>query len=342
MNDRASFPTPASDALHIVLNEIGHPVVMMTPDGQVPQSNDATGRLLGSEYVGAPLRYCPFLHEQDGTVTAPDFLEKVIETGRRQERRLQRFGRWWLVHLVPLREPSDGSLRLLLLAQDITAIKNEQEAKLAHQKALTAVLLREIHHRIKNHLQGLVGLLRFHAGSAASMDDLIESVSGHILSIAAVHGLLSAREGSIEIAELVEGIVDSMRGGPHVPLRFSATPAEGPPVVLSQDEAVPLAVSVGELLTNAIKHTRAEPGAAVEVSVACAGGSFDLTIRNHPAGLPEGFRLPEATAPPSGLVLIRTLLPRETTLLELEQHGQEVVTHLHVGPARVEPTVHPG
>lgn len=243
------------DALHIVLNEIGHPVVMMTPDGQVLQSNDATGRLLGSEYVGAPLRYCPFLHEQDGTVIVPDFLDKVIATGCRQERKLQRFGRWWLVHLVPLREPTDGSLRLLLLAQDFTDIQNEQEAKLAHQKALTAVLLREIHHRIKNHLQGLVGLLRFHASSASSVDGLIESVSGHILSIAAVHGLLSASEGSIEIAELIEGIVDSMRGGPHVPLRFSAAATQGPPVVLSQDEAVPLAVSVGELLTNAIKHT---------------------------------------------------------------------------------------
>ena len=317
----------STDALHIVLNEMGHPVVLMTTEGLILQANDATARLLGGERGGVVLRYCPFLHEQDGTVLAPQFMGNVIGDGRRQDLELQRFGRWWHIHLVPLRDSQDRVVRLLLIAHDITTIKARQQVELADQRNLTSVLLREIHHRIKNHLQGVIGLLRSHARSTQSLDHIIDAAATQIRSIAAVHGLLSERAESVMFEELVGEIAHSLRDTSPIPI--SLPPFHGS-LVLSQDEAIPLAVSVAELLTNAMKHTPPDPAARVIVTIHSDDSLVELRIRNGPARLPDGFQLPSPDAPASGLVLIRTLLPHDLAQLDIHQEGADVMTVLRV------------
>ncbi len=322
------------DALHTVLNEIGHPVVLMSVDGHVVQANEAAARVVGRTLAlcaGAP--YCPFLHEENGSPVIPDFLSEVVRTGRRKDREFRRFDRWWHIYLVPLQNTEHEVRRVLLLAQDITSIKERQAEQLAREKALTRTLVREVHHRIKNHLQGLVGLLRSYASSEHSAREAIDAAVAQILTIATVHGLL-AQEGraSIELTELVGRIVATLRVGSAVPLRLTVESSPWPPTVLSQEEAVPLAAAIGELITNAIKHTEHAPGASVEGRLSHDEEGIELNIVNGPAHLPAGFSLSSGSGPHTGLDLARALLPRNRSQLEIFQDGQMVKTRLRLKP----------
>jgi two-component sensor histidine kinase len=96
--------------------------------------------------------------------------------------------------------------------------------------------------------------------------------------------------------------------------------------MLPEAEAIPIALTVNELLTNAVKHSTA--GAVhCEVAGDADAGELVVTIRN-PARLREGFDLAQVRGGVSGLGLVRALLPRRSSLLTLEQQGDEVVARV--------------
>jgi two-component sensor histidine kinase/PAS domain-containing protein len=314
-------------ALSTVLNEIGYPVVLMDSDGIIVQANDAALRFSGTS--AAADRFCPFLHRDDGQLLFTGFLEDVIRLGQPASRELERFQRWWHIHLVPIRDAEHRVARILLLAQDTTVIKAEQAVQLRRERALTRTLIREIHHRIKNHLQGLVGLLRRHASAEVTSSQLVDSAVAQIQSIAAMHGLL-ARSGktSLDPGSLVADIVAAHQVASPIPLHLNLQPTGNAPVELSEGEAIPAAVAIGELLINAIKHTRRAPDAQVRIGVVHGPDQVEVTIANSPAHLPAGFHLDAWLGGQSGLALVLTLLSDGRSRLRLGQEGDAVVTRL--------------
>jgi PAS domain S-box-containing protein len=318
------------DALHSVLNRIGHGVVLLTADGVVIQANEAAAAVAGcspADLVGSTRS--PFLYAPDGSPVAPGFLRAVVLSRQEYECELLSNGRWWHIHLVPLSRSGGSVERVVLLAKDITDKKAEQSAQLARQTALTNALVREVHHRIKNHLQGLIGLLRTYAGTGMSPSSVIDSAVTRILSIATVHGLLSLDgEGTIELAELITQIVATLGVNSPIPLQFSVDDTARHAMQLVQQEAVPLAIAIAELFTNAIKHTRAVPGARVQGRLRLLGDGVELAIANGPATLPESFDLENNRAASAGLELVQTLLAPGRTALRLVQEDADVVARL--------------
>ncbi|HVW67414.1 MAG TPA: PAS domain-containing protein [Steroidobacteraceae bacterium] len=316
-------------ALSTVLNEIGYPVVLMNAQGIIVQANEAAARFAGG--TDAAERFCPFLHGDDGQLLFTGFLEDVIRLGQPASRELQRFDHWWHVHLVPIRDDGERVARILLLAQDVTSIKAEQAAELERQRALTRTLVKEVHHRIKNHLQGLIGLLRRFSHSGLTGDEWADAAIVQIQSIAAMHGIL-ARSGksSIDFVSLMTEIVSAHRATSLIPVSFSVDLDSESSFELPEDESVPFALVVGELLTNAIKHTTPGSNAQVAGVLSAYGTGIELSITNSPAHLPEGFILSDWAFRRSGLDLVRALLPRERAEFLLEQHGSAVVARLRM------------
>jgi two-component sensor histidine kinase len=104
------------------------------------------------------------------------------------------------------------------------------------------------------------------------------------------------------------------------------------PQLLPEAEAIPVALTVNELLTNAIKH-----GAGGEVSCMLAAHGDDVRIRiTSAARLPAGFDLAQVRGGVSGLGLVRALLPRRSSRLTLIQHGAEVVAEVELRPPSVQ------
>ncbi|MGC8520011.1 MAG: sensor histidine kinase [Steroidobacteraceae bacterium] len=319
------------DTLQSVLDEIGHPVVLLSTTGHIIHANEATARVIGTRARHSPGHYCPFLHEESGASTEPDYLSSVISSGCRAEREIWRFDRWWRTFLVPLRIAAGQVSRILLLAQDITELKEEQARQIAREKALTRTLVREVHHRIKNHLQGLIGLLRSMKTTGRPADQLVGAAVARIASIAIVHGLLTSEgNGALDFAELVRQITATLRIDAPVELRWSANVRRSAP--LSQANAVPLALVVGELLTNALKHTPRQTDALVEVNLLDLDSCLELQITNSPAFLPQDFSLQTRRGIQTGLDLVATLLPRDNARLEIFQKSTSVITRLTLRP----------
>lgn len=311
------------DTLQSVLDEIGQPVVLMSTTGHIVQANAATTRAVAGYATAIAGHFCPFLHADSGESTEPQFLAEVVSTGERGERELWRFGRWWRTFLVPLRDYGGNVSRLLLLACDTTELKEQQAREVAREKALTRALVQEVHHRIKNHLQGLIGLLRSLRDAGRGTDQVIDAAVSRIVSIATVHGLLTkGPESALDLTELVRHIVNTLKVDAQVAMVCSLECGQG--VVLSQEEAVPAAIVIGELLTNALKHTVRSRLACVEVSMVRSHDQVVVQIRNGPARLPEKFSFHGGAGLNTGLDLVKALLPRARARLELVQEGDAV------------------
>lgn len=137
-------------------------------------------------------------------------------------------------------------------------LKERQEA---HERQ--ALLIRELHHRVKNTLATVQGLLGATARSAQTVDEFYRTFSDRIIALAKTHNLLT--EDYWQTASLAEmfsnelGHYDNGAEG-RIILR-------GPRVELAADLAVPLGMAVHELSTNAAKYgALSVPSGRVEVA----------------------------------------------------------------------------
>lgn len=118
-------------------------------------------------------------------------------------------------------------------------------------------LVREVHHRIKNHLQGILGLIE---DSQLRRPDAVSDLStlhGHVVSLAAVHGLQARRvTEDVILGELLDEQMALLRRS-HDNLMITVEHADSSALrVIPSRHAVPLALVLTELLINASKHGR--------------------------------------------------------------------------------------
>jgi PAS domain S-box-containing protein len=234
------------------------------------------------------------------------------EDGASGERRV------WDVRIVLL--DAAGDAQLLLVASDVTEQRAAEQARYEAAVAQREMLVKEVHHRIKNNLQGVAGLLQQTAARRPEVATLISEAVGQVQAIAQVHGLQVGVSGPLRLQPLLEAITASVQRTFGRPIRVET---EGEPphrYALPEAESIPIALTVNELLTNAIKHSA--PG-DVRCVLRCEPARVSITIVN-PGLMRSGFSLAQVAPGVSGLGLVRALLPRRTATLSLLQVGPEV------------------
>ncbi len=223
-----------------------------------------------------------------------------------------------------------GSGELYFLAEDVTEIRGLAQRRLEDAIQQRDTLVREVHHRIKNNLQGVAGLLQQSAARRPEIAAQLEEIVGQIQAIAQVHGLQVRDKGDLSLARIARAVFDNLGRsfGRSIQYPIGAfTSLES--WAIPEQEAVPVALVVNELGTNAIKHGVA--GQLLDAQLEQAGETVTLRIRN--AGrLPEGFAFERLAPSPSGLGLIKALLPRRGTRLTLTDGPDgTVVAELQIG-----------
>ncbi len=210
---------------------------------------------------------------------------------------------------------------LLEVASDIALALHNMDVEEAHKKAEDQikaslkekeVLLREIHHRVKNNLQVVSSLLDMQARDASNKDtiDALTESKDRINAMALIHTQLY--EGS-DLSEInMNRFVNSLLV--QVFQSYSARDAEITPIVSVADYpfpismAVPVGLLLNELLSNALKHAfvgRKE--GTIEVSMtASEEGKINLTVSDDGAGLPPGFDI--NTTGTLGLRMVKILI----------------------------------
>lgn len=208
-----------------------------------------------------------------------------------------------------------------------TYFQEIKQAKIAvaHRDAL----IREIHHRIKNNLQGITGLLRQLAENHPETSESINQTIGQVQSIATIHGLQErAPVGSLRLRELTEAVaagVGSLWQKP-VPVEIPSALA---PCTIEEAEAIPLALILNELLSNAVKHG----GRGGQVKIVLGNGLCANSIRViifNTGELSADFDFEHNAG--TGLQLVKSLMPRAGARLSWQCKDNTVITTLELEP----------
>ncbi|MCU0967640.1 MAG: PAS domain S-box protein [Rubrivivax sp.] len=291
---------------------------------------EMAGRTLGE--LAAPASVEALGDWIDEAVSAGQVLRREWLVGDAQAPELQRV---WDLRAVALDPPGGGaaeSPQVLLVASDVTEQRAAEQARLQAAIVQRELLVREVHHRIKNNLQGVAGLLQQNAARHPELAAALFEAVGQVQAIAQVYGLQVGAGGPLGVAEVAGAIAGSVQRTFGRPIAF-----EAPPDVewmLPEAESIPVALTLNELLTNAVKHGRG----AVRCRVLAAGDDVDavrIAVEND-GRLPPGFDLGAVRGGISGLGLVRALLPRRGARLAIDEAGGVVHARITLQP----PCVH--
>ncbi|MDP2004863.1 MAG: PAS domain S-box protein [Rubrivivax sp.] len=243
-------------------------------------------------------------------------------------------GRVWDCRITTLDDAGPGAeaggTQLLLVASDVTEQRAAERARLQAAIAQREVLVREVHHRIKNNLQGVAGLLQQNASRRPELADILSEAVGQVQAIAQVYGLQVGASGPLGVASLLRAIAQSVQ---RTFGRTIVVEVEGDvPHLLPEAEAIPVALTLNELFTNAIKHGQ---GPDVRCTLRVQGEVVHIAIASR-ATLAPGFDVNARRSAISGLGLVRALLPRRSASMALQQEGEDVVARLELRPPGVQ------
>lgn len=236
------------------------------------------------------------------------------------------------LRLNPVRMP-DGIVRVFGVADDVTERTAAERQRIEEAVKQRDILVREVHHRIKNNLQGVAGLLQHMAGAKPELAGPLNEIAGQIQAIAQVHGLQIRATGTLPVLGVVQGIFTNLSNMFGVEIRFETPPPALWRWGLPENEAVPLALVINELGTNAIKY-RGSRDQGVAVRVMAKPEGVELRIENG-GTLKPGFDLARIASSVSGLGLVKALLPRRGAKLAIEQSGTTVLTRLDLSPPAI-------
>jgi two-component sensor histidine kinase len=212
--------------------------------------------------------------------------------------------------------------------RDMTDRKEAEAKRLADVMKQRDALVREVHHRIKNSIQGVTGLLRQRLRGHVGPAPELESAIAQLQSVAAVYGLQSGVSASVNLCELLRAIGSSAMHLTGGKIAHVVKPGAAAHAHIVDTEAVAIAVLLNELLFNALKHTTGETREVELAMHACEGG-VEIKVTN--AGLlPANFDLESGRGTGEGLNLVRTLIPRHCCDLTIANRAGLVEARLAV------------
>ena len=188
------------------------------------------------------------------------------------------------------------------------------------------MLLRELHHRVKNNLQIILSLINLQSNGIKDQQDLeiFRESQSRVKSLAIIHEKLyqSADFASINFGEYIQSLVSYLLS------YYSKTDIivdidVEKDIVLNMDTAVPCGLIINELVTNSIKF--AFPGrktGKIYIHLNHDDGSLILIIGDNGIGLPEGTDFENSQK--LGLQLVKTLTDQlEGTIQYNGENGAE-------------------
>lgn len=214
---------------------------------------------------------------------------------------------------------------------DSTEHKQREQQRLAEESAHRDALVREVHHRIKNNLQGVTGVLRNFAAQHPEFADPITTAISQVQSIAVFYGLQGrVAQTKVRLCELTSAIAANNEALWQTSITMDIPP-HWIPCRITETEAVPLALVLNELISNAVKHGDYTKGVNIKLRHEPMPHMIQVTITN-PGQLPADFNFPRLHASGAGLQLIASLLPRKSATLSWEQQGNNVAARLELAP----------
>ncbi len=228
----------------------------------------------------------------------------------------------WLKFSISILEENQNGKIFFVMIQDVTDSKNS-EMQIVKSLNEKEVLLKEIHHRVKNNLQIISSILSLQSDN---FDDpkykkvFLES-QNQIKSMALVHEKLyqSGELNSINFNGYTEDLINYLKIAfdiydDRIKFKMDISNAK-----LQVNTAIPMGLIVNELITNSLKHAFDEKKGEINIIIKDREEYFDFFYSDNGIGLPDDFNLQSITS--LGLSLVINLVEQIGGSLDFENNN---------------------
>jgi PAS domain S-box-containing protein len=219
---------------------------------------------------------------------------------------------YWSSYLIsPIKNEKGIIVNYLAISDDITEKKIKDE-QLKNSLKEIEVMLKEIHHRVKNNLQVILSLLKLQSESITDKKTLeyFKVNEDRIRSMAMIHELLygSKNFSKINFFDYVTDLTSYLSDTYSLRKDFVTTKLNIKDVYLSIDTAVPCGLLINELLTNAFKHAfKDKKKGKIEIFMNNINkNDIELIIKDDGIGLPGNININETKT--LGMQLVNALI----------------------------------
>ncbi|MCC5622207.1 PAS domain S-box protein [Nostoc sp. CHAB 5715] len=172
--------------------------------------------------------------------------------------------------------------------------RQNAQVKLKNALVEKEVLLKEVHHRVKNNLQIVSSLLQLQSQTLKDPEAIkaLRESQNRIESISLIHKNLytSANIGQIDVGDYIDNLAASLLISYQIWPGKIGLETDIDSVSLNVDQAIACGLVINELISNALKHAfpNQETG-TISIALRNVGNSIEMTIRDNGIGLPDNL-----------------------------------------------------
>jgi PAS domain S-box-containing protein len=220
-----------------------------------------------------------------------------------------------------------GEPHILSITRDITELKRAQD-KLRDSLGEKSILLKEIHHRVKNNLQVISGLLNLQAHHIKDGEtrEVYKESQNRVITMALIHEeLYQARDlAQVDFAAYIQNLASNLFISYGVKQELIQLALETEHFQMVVDTAIPCGLIVNELISNSLKHAFPDNReGTIRVDFRQTGDRmFQLIVSDDGIGLPEDMDVRQTRT--LGLQLVTLLIDQLGATLEVaREEGTE-------------------
>jgi two-component sensor histidine kinase len=194
---------------------------------------------------------------------------------------------------------------VLILIHDETEIRRQNQ-----ELRIKNAMIQEVHHRVKNNLQTIAGLVRIQARRVKSEEarQVLDETLNRILSVAVIHEFLSNDSSNIiNIKEISQRIISQVQQGMLDPDKQIQFELAGEPIYLPSRQATACSLIINELIQNAIEHGFAhKQEGLIRLNLEDSGDQVIIMVSDNGDGVPDNFKIEQSES--LGLQIVKILV----------------------------------
>jgi two-component system CheB/CheR fusion protein len=231
-------------------------------------------------------------------------------------------GEWYVLRIMPYRTVENKIEGAVITFIQITEMKRAN-AKINELLRAQELLLKEVHHRIKNNMSTIMSLLSLQSERLTNSEaiEALGDARNRINTMAALYERLYLSQNTLEvslksyIAPLIEYALQSLPDKKNVTVE-----QEVDDILLDAKHLFPIGILVNELLANIVKYAFiGRPGGVITVLASRHDGHVTLVVGDNGIGIPEAVSLEHSTG--FGIVLVAALTDQLKGTIKIEREN---------------------
>ncbi|HNY11767.1 MAG TPA: PAS domain S-box protein, partial [Candidatus Wallbacteria bacterium] len=300
----------------------------MNAEGLITYASPSWKRVTGyapESLVGKQFR--PLVHPDDIHICV-DYLHDIIKSKnimrgpQYRVRHADGSWHWHCANVAPVLDQDGGCISLIGVTRDITErIQSEEKIRnLLNEKEL---ILKEVHHRIKNNMNTIFGLLTIQAQAPenSSAKNILQDAAGRVKSMMVLYDKLycSQDNRTISLKEYIPALVDEIAGifSKSASLEIQTQVDD---IVLNASILSPLGIIINEFISNAVKYAFiGRSGGLITVKASKKGSLVSIKLKDNGPGIPESVLYENSSG--FGLLLVEMLAKQLNGSLTIERQN---------------------